>query len=75
MILTERKPEKSLYFLGSHLLSIIDSTNTTLTVMELYEQVDSGLELGLNRFLLTLDWLYMLGAIKLTEENGISICI
>ena len=38
MIITERNPQKSLYFLGGKLLELLKKENIKYTLLELYEQ-------------------------------------
>ena len=74
LILTEKHPEKSLYFLGAKLLSLLLKRDTSYFVLELYEVSFSNSEIGFNRYLLALDWLFMLGLIELNQEGKITKC-
>lgn len=74
LILTEKHPEKSLYFLGSKLLSLLLKRDKSYFVLELYEVSFSNSEIGFNRYLLALDWLFMLGVIELNQEGKITKC-
>ncbi len=74
LILTEKHPEKSLYFLGAKLLSLLLKRDTSYFVLELYEVSFSNSEIGFNRYLLALDWLFMLGVIELNQEGKITKC-
>lgn len=74
LILTEKRPEKSLYFLGAKLLSLLLKRDKSYFVLELYEVSFSNSEIGFNRYLLALDWLFMLGLIELNQEGKITKC-
>jgi len=69
----ERSPSLSLYYLGSLVLKILLKKDD-LSIENLYEalQLELGLELHIDFFYFTLDWLYILSAIKLDEER---VCI
>lgn len=74
LILTEKNPEKSLYFIGSKLLSFFMQRDKAFLVLELYDALIAEIKVGFNRFLLALDWLYMLGAIDLNQEGRVEKC-
>ena len=74
LILTEKHPEKSLYFLGAKLLSLLLKRDKSYFALELYEVSFSNSEIGFNRYLLALDWLFMLGVIELNQEGKITKC-
>ena len=74
LILTERHPEKSLYFLGAKILSLLLKRDQAFFVLELYEVSFSKSEIGFNRYILALDWLFMLGVVELNQEGKITKC-
>lgn len=74
LILTERNPENSLYFLGSEVLKILLDQDDGLFLSEIYQHISKNNKVGLNRVILSLDWLYMIGSIKLSEQGKISLC-
>ena len=66
----ERSPSLSLYYLGSIVLKIL-LENDNLSIENLFEnlQFKLGFELHIDFFYYTLDWLYILSAIKLDKER------
>lgn len=74
-ILTERNPDKSLYYLGSRVIEIFYGNNQQFYMTELYSLVTQNIEIPLHRFILTLDWLFMLGVIDENESGKIVLCI
>lgn len=75
LILTERNPESSLYFLGSEILKILSEQDNGLFLSEIYTKLSKSIPVGLNRVILSLDWLFMIGLIVESKQGKISICI
>ena len=74
MIITERKPQKSLYFLGGKLLELLKKENIKYTLLELYEQFKEYQYIEFKKFVLILDWLYLINSIKITQDGFITKC-
>ena len=70
MIVNPERPTMSLYFLGSIVLKILLEKNNT-DIESLYEAVQEalGLDLHIDFFYYTLDWLYIISAIQLKDEK------
>lgn len=68
-------PEKDFYYLGAIILEIISNPNIsqfeTLTV---YNELKSRERISFNLYTLTLDWLYIIGAINKTKNGDIIRC-
>ncbi|WP_419820058.1 ABC-three component system middle component 6 [Acinetobacter sp.] len=75
LILTERNPESSLYFLGSEILKILSDQDEPLFLSEIHTKLSQNILVGLNRVILTLDWLFMVGLIDGSKQGKISLCI
>ncbi|WP_407641906.1 ABC-three component system middle component 6 [Acinetobacter pullicarnis] len=76
ILLSTKHPQNSVYYLGSILLGIINSnSNNNLGVYNYFELLNEVQEVSMNRFLLILDWLYMLGKIDLDIGKGLKLCI
>ena len=68
----DTRPDKSIYFLGGKTIETMrDSQFGVLSPLELYSGVNDILEnkISFDYFLLTLDWLFVLGLVE-TNENG-----
>ena len=75
LILTERYPQKSIYYLGAKLLYLLNEKNMKFTLMELFHEFKKNIpEIELKKFMLILDWLYLLGTIKITKDGMIVKC-
>ncbi len=74
LILTERNPETSLYYLGSEILKILSEQGSDLYLSEIYKFISKKNMIGLNRVILSLDWLYMIGLVEESKEGKITLC-
>ncbi len=58
------KPERQFYRLGALIVGELSKTsNKTVKLFDIYEQLNSTEAVSMNAFILTLDWLYLLEAI------------
>jgi hypothetical protein len=74
MIITERYPQDSLYALGAELLKILKDKNSKYTLFELYNIFIKIHSIELKQFILTLDWLFLINTVNITDDGFISIC-
>lgn len=77
MIINEDHPNLSIYWLGASLIHIL--TNSPLEkfdVLYLYDlfKGKTSNDISFSYFMLTLDWLYLLNLIELTESGDIKKC-
>lgn len=58
------KPERQIYRLGALLLEVLQNTpNRAIELFDVFEHMNSHENVSVNAFMLTLDWLFLLGAI------------
>lgn len=63
------KPERQIYHLGALLLEVLqDIPSKTIELFDVFEHMNSHKTVSVNAFILTLDWLFLLGAI--TNDRG-----
>ncbi|PAF52907.1 hypothetical protein BKH42_08840 [Helicobacter sp. 13S00482-2] len=74
MIITEKNPQKSLYFLGAKLLELLKEQNIKYTLFQLYQEFKKYQNLELKKFVLLLDWLFLIDSIKITQDGFIVKC-
>ena len=75
IILSTDNPKNSIYYLGSILLNLMKkNTKNNFGVFDYFEIMNRTHEVSMNRFLLVLDWLYMLGKINTDSEKGLHLC-
>mgnify|MGYP000971708487 CR=1 FL=1 len=76
ILLSTKNPDNSLYYLGSILLNImIQNKESNLGITDYYDLICRVQPITMNRFLLVLDWLYMIGRIKSDSKKGLVLCI
>ena len=70
----EIHPEKNIYYIGSILMDVFRSEPFGInSSINLYERVQNHLpyDLSFQMFLLTLDWLFILNLVEVTEDGDI----
>lgn len=68
-------PERDLYYLGGKVIEIlVSSKNVKYDYFELYAQLNNEQAIGLNLYILALDWLFILGVIKNSDNGCIERC-
>ena len=60
------QPERKLYFLGGRVLDLLQKSTQEEDLITLYQSLNDK-EISINVLLLTLDWLYLLGAVKINK--------
>lgn len=64
-------PERDLYYLGGKVIEILqDIDGTEFDYFEVFQRLNSQKSISLNLYILVLDWLFLLKAIK-KGKNGI----
>jgi hypothetical protein len=75
IISKDTNPEKDLYFLGAMVIDALQATDeTNVDYLTLMNTLRSKLNITNSLFVLSLDWLYLLGLIDLSEEGNIKKC-
>lgn len=71
----QRNPERDLYYLGGKLIEVIsDSNKREYDYFDLFNDFNKSNKVSLNLFSLTLDWLFVIGAIKKSNKGKIEKC-
>ena len=72
LILNKDLPSISLYYLGAKLIEFIDRTHENkFRLSSLYISFNEVTPISFNRFILVLDWLYILGLIIESEDGAL----
>ena len=74
LILNERSPDKSLYVKGASLLEKLKKHTGPIHVTELFNAYAEDLQISFPQFLLTLDWLYLIGVLDVSEQGELQAC-
>ncbi|AQW82888.1 ABC-three component system middle component 6 [Campylobacter pinnipediorum] len=73
MIITERYPQNSLYVLGAELIKILENEKE-YTIFDLYNSFNRHHKVSLKYFILTIDWLFLINVVNITENGFIKKC-
>ena len=74
MILNKSQPSKSLYVVGAKVIQQIKSTDSDFYAIDLFNALQEELNISFNQFLLTLDWLFLIGVIEHTDTGALRKC-
>lgn len=77
ILLSTDSPKDAVYYLGSKLLELMvkyQESQHSLGVTEYFELMNRIQPVSMNRFLLVLDWLFMLGKITSDSKKGLQLC-
>nr|DAN76886.1 MAG TPA: hypothetical protein [Caudoviricetes sp.] len=78
ILLSTDNPSNAVYYLGSKLLELMmehQNSKYTLGVTDYFNLMNHFQPVSMNRFLLVLDWLFMLGKISSDSKRGLRLCI
>lgn len=67
-------PKKSIYYTGAMVLQLIQRSGN-ISVFNLYSEVKSQYGISFPVMLLSLDWLYLIGAVTVTKGGELKLCI
>lgn len=69
------KPTNNIYFNGAIVLKVIENIKSnSIEFLELYELVKARHTMSLQTFILSIDWLFLLGSIKTNRQGEIEKC-
>lgn len=64
-------PERDFYFLGAKLIEILNR-DKSIDIISAYDLFNKETNMSYNAFLLTLNWLYLIGVIE-KSKNGVIV--
>ncbi len=68
-------PSKNIYYLGSKIIEKLDSNIVqNLDFFELYQTINSEQDISVHLYILSIDWLFLLGIIKLNNKGELEKC-
>jgi hypothetical protein len=70
----DTNPERDVYYLGAKIIEIIDDEPEHVDFFYLYRKVQLNERISMNLYSLTLDWLYIIGAIENSGKGNIRKC-
>ena len=67
-------PDQTVYYNGAHVLNTIQKSSP-IEPLDLYIETKKTREISMSLFILCLDWLFILNAIKIGDQGRIELCI
>lgn len=68
-------PERDFYYLGAKTIEILSTTDEDkVDFFYVYNKLKSSEDISLNLFTLTLDWLFIIGAVSKSQKGYIIKC-
>jgi hypothetical protein len=68
-------PERDVYYLGAKVIDILSvESNKEVNFLDVYEKLIVEEKISINLYSLTLDWLYLVGAIDGYQQGNILKC-
>lgn len=72
---TNIQPQFDVYYQGAKLLDYLNQLpNKTVDFFTVYQEFNNIQKISMNLFMLTLDWLFILGLVKNSEQGKIEKC-
>lgn len=66
----DSKPDEQIYYLGGLTIEKLKLLNSDkIDFLDLYSQINKDHKITLNKFILVIDWLYLLGVIAKGKEG------
>lgn len=66
-------PERDFYYLGAKTIEIL-ANNNSIDFFKVYSELNKSENISINLFVLTLDWLYLIGVINKPIKGNIVKC-
>nr|NJM04849.1 hypothetical protein [Desulfobacula sp.] len=71
----DTNPEKDLYYIGARVIEVLASRDgKEVDYVDLLSSLRSEMQITNNLYALSLDWLFLLGAIELNGKGNIQKC-
>jgi len=65
----DNHPQRQLYYLGAKALEILNTKGGAVDFFDIYQELKIKEDISIRLFVLTVDWLFLLGAI--TSDKGL----
>lgn len=70
MIITKDiNPKKKTYYIGALIINELKHYEKTFDFLEVYHKLKTKEDISINLFSLSLDWLFILGAVKINKKR------
>lgn len=71
---SEIKPETSIYYYAAVLLKTVKSSSKPYNIVDLYNVLKGTLQISLKNYAYSLDWLFLIEAVIITDEGSVVLC-
>ncbi len=66
----DTNPTKDIYYLGAQLLEVLDNyQENTIDLFHAFTLLNKKIKISMGLFILTVDWLFILGSIRLNNKE------
>ncbi len=65
----DNHPQRQLYYLGGKALEILNAKGEAVDFFDIYQELKITEDISIRLFILTVDWLYLVGAV--TSDEGL----
>lgn len=68
-------PKRDVYYLGAKTIEILSAEkNKVVDFFDVFQKLNASEHISINLFILTLDWLYLIGSIEELQKGKIVKC-
>lgn len=67
-------PERDVYYLGAKVIEIISLDMEQFDFFDVYQKISQSEKISMNLYSLTLDWLYLIGAVEHSDKGQLRKC-
>ncbi|WP_414672527.1 ABC-three component system middle component 6 [Lactovum miscens] len=71
----ETNPKKSVYYYGYEILKEVQNSSQELELLDLYSKIKGNTSISLKVFSYSLDWLFLINAIKINVQGRVEKCL
>lgn len=66
----DTNPTKDIYYLGAQLLEVLDNyQSNTIDLFQAFTLFNEKIKISMGLFILTVDWLFILGSVRLNNKK------
>lgn len=75
IISKDTSPKRNIYYVGGKVIeAVLGNSSRKMDFLYTFKQISDKEKISMNLFTLTIDWLYVIGAVKL-EKGVIELCL
>ncbi|WP_455683310.1 ABC-three component system middle component 6 [Thomasclavelia sp.] len=67
-------PKKCIYYVGGHILALLKGKDA-FDYLDLYTEIRKKIDISIQIYTLTLDWLFLISVAVMDEKDGVIKCI